>query len=225
MKMVKISFIIFMFFCCGLPLVAQRIVLPDSLLFSGVVINTEDSQTLPNVTCRYAGRGTLSDAEGRFHIMVERGDSVTFTYVGFKPCVIVVPDTLIEKEYMVGVFMTPDTLQLSEVVVMRRWGEERQQQLINAKNNMIGILKQAYAPVKEMDAEMNQQMMINDYARSVEMKGHVDVKAGVGTQSVVAYKRLRMLKRVREEKEWLNPGEVDLLKKLYYSKKKEKLNK
>ncbi len=86
---------------------------------------------------------------------------------------------------------------------------------------MTGILKQAYAPVREMDAKMNQQRMINEYARSVEMKGHVDVKAGIGTESLVAYRRLKVWKRIREEREWLNPGEVDLLKKLYYSKKKE----
>ena len=122
---------------------------------------------------------------------------------------------------MAGVFMGPDTLQLSEVLVVKRWGEEKRQQLLNARNNMTGILKQAYAPVREMDAKMNQQRMINEYARSVEMKGHVDVKAGIGTESLVAYRRLKVWKRIREEREWLNPGEVDLLKKLYYSKKKE----
>ena len=55
----------------------------------------------------------------------------------------------------------------------------QRQNLINARNNMTGILKQAYAPVDYMDADMNQRMMLNEYARSVEMKGHVDVGIGV----------------------------------------------
>ena len=71
-----------------------------------------------------------------------------------------------------------------------------------------------------MDADMNQKMVINEYARSVEMKGHVDVRLGVGTESLDAYRWLRAQKRVREKKEWLNPGEIDLLKKLYYLEKK-----
>lgn len=222
MKMVRISFIIFtLFFCSGVDSFAQRVILPDSLLFSGVVINMEDGAPLSDVTCRYGGKGILSDMEGRFHITVMRGDTVIFTHVGFKPCMMVIPDTLTEREYMAGVFMGPDTLQLSEVLVVKRWGEEKRQQLLNARNNMTGILKQAYAPVREMDAKMNQQRMINEYARSVEMKGHVDVKAGIGTESLVAYRRLKVWKRIREEREWLNPGEIDLLKKLYYSKKKE----
>lgn len=54
------------------------------------------------------------------------------------------------------------------------------------------------------------------------MKGHVDVGIGVGTQSVDAYKMLRMRRRVKNQKEWLNPNEIDLLKKIYYLKKKEK---
>ena len=132
------------------------------------------------------------------------------------------PDTLLEDRYMMGVFLSPDTLQLSEALILRRWGEVQRQNLINARNNMTGILKQAYAPVDYMDADMNQRMMLNEYARSVEMKVHVDVGIGVGTQSVDAYKMLRMRRRVKNQKEWLNPNEIDLLKKIYYLKKKEK---
>lgn len=221
--MVKISFTIFILCFLISGLYGQFAVIPDSVVFSGVVINSGNAETLPNVTCRYGpGKGTLSDTDGCFRIRTHRGDTVLFTYVGFKPYMIVIPDTLFEREYMVGVFMSPDTLLLSEALIIRRWGETGRQNLVNARNNMNGILRQAYTPVQNMDAGMNQRMMINDYARSVEMKGHVDVRVGVGTQSVEAYKLLRMQKRVKEKKEWLNPGEVDLLKKIYYLEKKQK---
>ena len=159
---------------------------------------------------------------GCFVLKIGRKDTVRFTFVGYKPCTVVMPDTLLEDRYMMGVFLSPDTLQLSEALIFRRWGEVQRQNLINAGNNMTGILKQAYAPVDYMDADMNQRMMLNEYARSVEMKGHVDVGIGVGTQSVDAYKMLRMRRRVKNQKEWLNPNEIDLLKKIYYLKKKEK---
>lgn len=225
MKTVKISFIFFILIVCMPDIYAQVLIRHDSILFSGVVINKVNSETLPNVTCRYGrNKGTLSDADGCFRLATHKGDTILFTYVGFKACEVVIPDTLSEPEYMVGVFMSPDTVQLSEALIVRRWGAHRQQMLINARNNMLGIMRQAYAPVKNMDASMNQQMMINEYARSVEMKGHVDVRAGVGTQSIDAYKRLRMLKRVREKEEWLNPGEIDLLKKIFYLEKRENLD-
>lgn len=221
----KISFSLFILLALCQSVFAQMTLLPDSLTFSGVVFDAESSTTLPDVTCRYGKGGTLSDSEGCFHILVRRGDTVRFSYVGFKMATVVIPDTLTGNEYLLGVFMTPDTLQLSEVLILRRWRESHRQNLINARNNMTGILKQAYTPVKEMDADMNQQMMINDYARSVEMRGHVDVKAGVGTQSLEAFRKLRLQKRIKEEKILLNPGEIDLLKKLYYLEKKEKQNK
>lgn len=221
--MVKISFAVFISFFFWTGLQGQVLPVADSIKFSGVVINRQTSEALPNVTCRFGkGKGTMSDADGCFSLTTRRGDTVLFTYVGFKPCPVVIPDTLFEKEYMVGVFMSPDTLQLSEALIVRRWGAARRQNLVNARNNMRGILKHAYDPSQEMDAGMNQRMMINEYARSVEMKGHVDVRIGVGTQSLDAYKMLRMQKRVREKKEWLNPGEIDLLKKLYYLEKREK---
>ena len=192
--MVKINFIVLFFIFLSPIVCAQRVVVSDSVVFSGVVFDTQDSQTLPNVTCRYGeGKATISDQMGCFVLKIGRKDTVRFTFVGYKPCTVVMPDTLLER-----------------------------QNLINARNNMTGILKQAYAPVDYMDADMNQRMMLNEYARSVEMKGHVDVGIGVGTQSVDAYKMLRMRRRVKNQKEWLNPNEIDLLKKIYYLKKKEK---
>lgn len=143
--MVKISFIILLSLIWFPDVCGQVIGVPDSIVFSGVVIDRESSASLPGVTCRYGAlRGVVSDGEGCFRIRIARGDSVLFTYVGYKPVTVVVPDSLDEKEYMMGVFMSPDTLLLSEALIIRRWGASRQQNLINARNNMIGIMKQAY---------------------------------------------------------------------------------
>ena len=185
--MVKINFIVLFFIFLSPIVCAQRVVVSDSVVFSGVVFDTQDSQTLPNVTCRYGeGKATISDQMGCFVLKIGRKDTDRFTFVGYKPCTVVMPDTLLEDRYMMGVFLSPDTLQLSEALILRRWGEVQRQNL------------------------------------SVEMKGHVDVGIGVGTQSVDAYKMLRMRRRVKNQKEWLNPNEIDLLKKIYYLKKKEK---
>lgn len=223
--MVKTNFIILVLLCLGNGIFGQRLQISDSVVFSGIVINLKDSGPLRDVTCRFGhNKATFTDETGRFVIQTVRKDTVLFSYVGFKPCVVVVPDTLYEREYMLGVFLTPDTLQLSEALIIRRFGDIKRQQLINVRNNMQGILRQAYNPVNQMDAEMNQRRLINEYARSIEMKGHVDVGLGVGTQSIEAYRLMRLRKKLNGQKERLGNEEVDMLKKLYYLEKKEKGN-
>lgn len=223
--MVKIKFIILWICLWAGGVSAQRVFVADTITFSGIIINAETDRPMSDVTCHHGNRGTLSNSDGLFMIRVRRQDTVSFTYVGFKPYVVVVPDSLTDKEYMLGIFMTPDTLMLSEAIIVRRFGEERRQKLMYARNNMAGVMKQAYAPVKEMDADMNQRMMVNQYARSVEMRGHVDVGLAVGTQSISAYKQLRFQKKIKDQEIWLDPGEVDLLKKIYYIEKRKNENK
>ncbi len=223
--MVKIKFIILWICLWAGGVSAQRVFVADTITFSGIIINAETDRPMSDVTCHHGNRGTLSNSDGLFTIRVRRQDTVSFTYVGFKPYVVVVPDSLTDKEYMLGIFMTPDTLMLSEAIIVRRFGEERRQKLMHARNNMAGVMKQAYAPVKEMDADMNQRMMVNQYARSVEMRGHVDVGLAVGTQSISAYKQLRFQKKIKDQEIWLDPGEVDLLKKIYYIEKRKNENK
>ena len=48
--MVKINFIVLFFIFLSPIVCAQRVVVSDSVVFSGVVFDTQDSQTLPNVT-------------------------------------------------------------------------------------------------------------------------------------------------------------------------------
>lgn len=221
--MVKIDFIVFFLLFFSFHGSAQVITVPDSMIFSGVVIHRETNEVLPDVHCRYgATRGTVSDAEGCFRLKVHRGDSIVFTSVGFQPFTVIVPDTLYEREYLLGVFMTPDTLLLPEVLILRRWRDSWYQHWNHLQNSMAGILRQAYAPVKEMDAEQNHRRVIDEYARKVEMKGHVDVGFGVGTQSLDAFRLWRMRKKLKEKKNGVSPDEIDLLKKVYNLEKTKK---
>ena len=79
-----------------------------------------------------------------------------------------------------------------------------------------GYINSIPADVRTPDEEAIRQQ------RADFMREKVALGIGVGTQSVDAYKMLRMRRRVKNQKEWLNPNEIDLLKKIYYLKKKEK---
>ena len=214
-------------FCCILfewsDCKGQIIARPDSIIFSGVVIDLKNEEGLTQVHCRYGENKVVVTApDGSFRLKTQRGDTVVFTHVGFNSSYIVITDTLYQREYLLGVFMTPDTTMLPEMLIIQKDQNTWRRDMLQLQNSMSGILKQAFAPVKEMDADMNQRRMINEYARSVEMKGHVDVGLGIGTQSLDIYRMLKLRERLSEKKSWLNPGELDLLKKVYYLEKKRK---
>lgn len=202
---------------------AQKVIL-GNVLFSGVVIDAHTTRPMANVNCWQGNMGTTTDETGRFVLETMRGDTIRFTHIGYKSYEMVVPDSLDGREYIMAIFLTVDTIALSEAVVLRRYGEAKLQNLQNARSNMSGVLRDAYAPQKSMDVDQNQKRIMNDFARSIEYKGMVDVKLGVGTQSVEAFRHLKLQKTTSDVPVFLRYDEIDLLKKIFYIKKEGKSN-
>ncbi len=88
---------------------------------SGVVVTQENGQLvkMPYVTVAIenTNRGTYSNWEGFFSIVVEKGETIIFTYVGYKPVRYVVPDTLTTNRYSIFQIMTFDNILLPETVI------------------------------------------------------------------------------------------------------------
>ena len=88
----------------------------QSFIQKGVVTSTE-GETLVGVTVAVEGaqRGTFTDADGNYKINVTQGEKLTFSYVGFKPQVIVVKAgrTVVNVQLALDV-----TSNLDEVVVV-----------------------------------------------------------------------------------------------------------
>ena len=93
---------------------------------------------------------------------------------------------------------------------------------MNAQNNLNQPKQPASKPEKAMDQELNRRKMIQQYARKEEMKGMVDVKLGIGTQSITALQGLMRARRQAERGKVINIEEIDLLKKIFYIEKREK---
>ncbi len=95
----------------------------DSTLiqFSGLILDGagEELEPIPFVTVAIEGttRGTFSNWEGFFSIVVERGETVNFTAVGYKSVDFTIPDTLTDNRYSLVQLMTMDTINLPETVV------------------------------------------------------------------------------------------------------------
>jgi len=114
-------FITFSFFLVNWHLDAQTD--PDKKLvqFSGMVLDGSNEDLIPvpytNIIIKDKGRGTYSDFNGFFSIVVEKGDVIEFSAVGYKTVEFPLPDSLKEDHYSIVQLMTQDTINLPETIV------------------------------------------------------------------------------------------------------------
>ncbi len=100
----------------------QRALQDTSLVqFSGMVLDGSNEQLLPvpyaNVLVKDQGRGTYSDLKGFFSIVVEKGDVIVFSAIGYKTVEYIIPDELEDNRYSIVQLMTQDTINLPETVI------------------------------------------------------------------------------------------------------------
>ena len=203
----------FIFFCLGVQGQSQD---KGNVFVTGVVCDRDSIRPLPEAIFRLGKEVRGVDKQGRFSLSVQVGDTLRFSHIGYVPMQVVIPDSLRENDFLLGVFMVRDTVLLSEVLILPRFltGDYKSNAfLMNAQNNLNQAIHAASKPVKAMDQEMNRRMMIEDFARKVEMKGMVDVKLGIGTQSITALQGLMRARRQAERGKVINIEEIDLLKK------------
>jgi len=102
---------------------AQFDTLKDSLVeLYGVVMTADSLQALPYVTVieKQRGRGTITNSQGVFNIVVPKGDVIEFSSVGFKPKTIVVPRDIQGNQYSVLQLMVTDTVYLAATIIKSR---------------------------------------------------------------------------------------------------------
>lgn len=91
----------------------------DVVQFSGVVIKADDLTSVPFTTVRIKSsrRGTISDLNGYFSIVVTKKDTLTFSAIGYKPSEFAVPDTITMKRYSLIHVLNSDTIMLEPTVI------------------------------------------------------------------------------------------------------------
>lgn len=89
--------------------------------FSGMVLDGTTDELLPvpytNILVVGKGRGTYSEFSGFFSLVVEKGDTVRFSAIGYKTTDYMVPDTLTDNRYSLVQLLTRDDVNLPEAVV------------------------------------------------------------------------------------------------------------
>src|SRR6201991_2160757 len=99
---------------------AQFDKLKDSVVqLYGVVMTADSLRGIPAVSIVVKGqnRGTISNDQGVFSIVVMKGDAVEFTSIGYKPKLVEIPRNLEGNQYSIIQLMVTDTVYLPATII------------------------------------------------------------------------------------------------------------
>jgi hypothetical protein len=88
----------------------------------GIVMTADSLVGIPavSVVVRGQNRGTITNNDGVFSIVVLKGDVVEFTHVSYKPKVVAIPKNLEGNQYSVVQLMVIDTVYLPATIIRPR---------------------------------------------------------------------------------------------------------
>ncbi|UAY52674.1 carboxypeptidase-like regulatory domain-containing protein [Ferruginibacter albus] len=93
----------------------------------GVVMTADSLQAVQaaSIVVKGQNRGTITNEQGVFSIVVLKGDSIEFSCVGYKPKTIVIPTNIQGNQYSVIQLMTTDTVYLAATIIKARPSKEQ----------------------------------------------------------------------------------------------------
>src|SRR5690349_2593389 len=122
MKKIILYFLV-LGFCLPVASKAQFQQLKDSVVqLYGVVMTADSLMAIPSVSVVIKGqnRGTFTNEQGVFSIVVMKGDMIEFSSIGYKPKAIEVPRDIQGNQYSVIQLMVTDTVYLPVTIIKPR---------------------------------------------------------------------------------------------------------
>ncbi|HEV8080159.1 MAG TPA: carboxypeptidase-like regulatory domain-containing protein [Chitinophagaceae bacterium] len=125
------------FFIIPIAAKAQFESFKDSVVqLYGVVMTADSLKGIPSVSVVVKGqnRGTITNEQGVFSIVVLKGDQIEFTSIGYKPKVASIPKNLEGNQQSIIQLMVQDTVYLPATIIKRRPTREQfERDFANAK--------------------------------------------------------------------------------------------
>ncbi|MBO9571006.1 MAG: carboxypeptidase-like regulatory domain-containing protein [Chitinophagaceae bacterium] len=110
-------------FMIPVSVLAQFEKLKDSVVqLYGVVMTADSLQGIPGVSVTLKGqnRGTISNDEGVFSIVVMKGDIIEFSSIGYKPKTVEIPRNIDGNQHSIVQLMVSDTQYLPATIIRPR---------------------------------------------------------------------------------------------------------
>jgi hypothetical protein len=144
----KISFILFIFSFFIIPCLCQQArTSEDRVLFRGVVIASSNNSRLAYSSI-FINRSfsAITGEDGTFSFFAHRYDTILISNLGYKSSSFIVSDTLKGREFLTGIFLESDTVEIGEVIIVPKMANLRAEmmkpgvvastQLENARTNV-----------------------------------------------------------------------------------------
>jgi hypothetical protein len=113
------------------------------ILFNGVVIDGTELTPVANVQITINKLfSSVSGSDGSFAFYVNRKDTVQFKALGYRDETIVISDTLKGEEFIAGVYLKGDTLEIGEVIIIPRYRNIKSE-ILNAPDPNATIIENA----------------------------------------------------------------------------------
>lgn len=119
----RIVSLLFLFFLFAVKAQAQFEAVRDSVVqLYGIVMTADSLMGIPavSVTVKGTNRGTMTNAQGVFSIVVLKGDEVEFTHVSYKPKTVIIPKNLEGNRQSIVQLMVQDTVYLPATIIRPR---------------------------------------------------------------------------------------------------------
>lgn len=164
---------------------AQFEKLKDSVIqLYGVVMTADSLKALQavSVVVKSDGRGTQTNEQGVFSIVVQKGDQVEFTIIGYKPKIAEIPRDLEGNHYSLIQLMVMDAQFLPITIIKPRPTKEQfERDFVNvpvpdddletARKNNDETTRRVIARTLPRDGQENSNMMLNNTSRSYYYRG------------------------------------------------------
>lgn len=162
------------------------------ILFHGLVMDENTLRPLPGSQIIINNSfSSISDEQGQFAFYVRRGDTVTFSRLGYKSSILNISDTLTGREFVAGIYMNTDTLSIDEVVIIPRYSNLRSEiftskpesntQIENARYNLeVSSYQGQIGQSKLGDPSINYEVIRQQQRSNAITKGQIPSDRIVG---------------------------------------------
>jgi len=168
-----------------------------SVFITGISYDSRTLEPLSNTTFKINNKNSFATNEsGRFSFFGSPQDTIIFTYLGYQPSRLIVPDTLISEEYVMGVFMREQPIKLAEIIILPRTSPtsmiitpvQTDQNAMNIAQSNVdkAVVEGLTKAPKTYDAEMNAKKTMRTNQMRTEYKGMLvspENSVGLSTQS------------------------------------------
>ncbi len=201
-------FMLIILILTGLKMSLRGQIIPEkrtkSIFVTGVTFDSNTKEPLSGASFRVNHqKGFVTNETGRFSFYGFPNDTIVFTYLGYSPTVLIVPDSLKSEEYVMGVFMREQAVKLAEIIILRRIGSssmmitqvKTDQQTMNIAQNNVdkAVVEGLTQAPKVYDADMNTRQTMRTIQMRNEYNGMLVTPENAVGLSTMNYKTFNVV--------------------------------